>query len=440
MNPSDTTPVACPAPETASPADEPEVPVSPFDPQPLLDGAVLIETTAQLERFLDDIAATDVLGVDTESAGFYRYKATVNLIQVSTRDRAAIIDPQAVKDLSPLRDFPRKSSCEWIFHGAGYDAGALFKFLGLEIPHLFDTRVAAELAGLPELGLGALTERYLGLTLDKKLQRCDWSRRPLTEGMKKYGLLDAICLVPLRDALRAELTRLQRLSWVEEECAILADNARHRTEPPSEDPYAFVIKGAARLAPRQLAVLKEVWELRDRIARSMDRAPFMVVPNQALLEIARQMPRSLAGLAALSHMSGEFLRRHGKDLQAAIKRGCEAEPIRLPPPDEGRPREPPPTNWEAETTRALREIRDQTAQRLRVAPSLLASGHALFEIARRRPASLEDLRALGEFRNWQLDLLGKAFLDCLARRGPPPAHSGRRRRRRRSPRSDSGTA
>ncbi len=431
MNPPAPPPTGRPHPSELSPGSGALVSVEPFDPQPLLDTAVLIETTAQLERFLAEIADTDVLGVDTESAGFYRYKATVNLIQVSTRRRAAIIDPQAVDDLSPLREFPRRCPCQWIFHGAGYDAGALFKYLGLEIPRLFDTRVAAELAGLPELGLGSLAERYLGLTLDKKLQRCDWSRRPLTEGMKKYGLLDAICLVPLRDSLLAEVTRLDRLAWVEEECAILAAEARHGTAAPTEDPFAFVIKGAARLAPRQLAVLKEVWELRDRIARSMDRAPFMVVANQALLEIARQMPRSLAGLSAVSHMSGEFLRRHGKELQAAIKRGCEAEPIRLPAPEAGRHREPPPTNWEAETTHALREIRNQTAQRLGVAPCLLASAHALFETARRQPSSIEDLRALGEFRTWQLDLLGEAFLDLLKRRGPPPASSGRARRRRR---------
>ncbi|NLI75848.1 MAG: hypothetical protein GX442_05325 [Candidatus Riflebacteria bacterium] len=419
-------------------ATPPVVPLA-FDPKPLLDTAVVIQSTEDLARFLDGIADTDVIGVDTESAGFYRYRATVNLIQVSTRTRAAIIDPQAVSDLSPLREFPRRCACQWIFHGAGYDAGALFRYLGLEIANLFDTRLAAELAGLKELGLGSLAEAYLGFPLDKKLQRCDWSRRPLTPGMIKYGLLDAICLVPLRDLLRQRLADQGRLGWAEEEFAILAADARHGPADHADDPFAFVIKGASRMPPRQLAVLKEVWTLRDRIARAMDRAPFMVVANPALLEIARQMPRSLAGLAAISHMSAEFLRRHGKELQAAIKRGCEAEPVRLPAPGDDRRRDLPPTNWEAEMTHRLRELRDREAARLQVPPPLLASSHALFEVARHRPASLDELRAMGEFRNWQIGLLGEAFLDLLQKSGPPPASSGRRRGRRRSGRGSRPT-
>jgi ribonuclease D len=273
-----------------------------FDPSPFIANSKLIETTEEVAAFFKRAANEDVIAVDVESAAFYRYYAKVNLIQIATRKEAAIMDPQVISDFSPFQEFASKSKCMWLFHGGDYDISMLAKDLQIFIPKMFDTRKAAEIIGMTELGLRALTEKYLGFTLDKHLQRCDWSKRPLTEAMKKYGLLDAVCLIPVYDCLIQELHELGRIEWVMEECDAIAKQAReaHNQEP---DPYAFHIKGSSYLSLRSLAVLREVWKLREEIAESIDRAPFMLLSNQSLLEIARVTPRSIAGLNTIKGMN-----------------------------------------------------------------------------------------------------------------------------------------
>lgn len=402
-----------------------------FNPQPYLDNAVLIESTADLAQFLTDVADTDLMAVDTESAGFYKYKSVTNLIQVCTRKRAALFDPQKIEDFEPLREFARNSSCEWIFHGSDYDVRVLSRDVGLEITRLFDTRVASELLGLKELGLSALSEKYLGGPLDKKLQRCDWSRRPLTPAMRTYGLLDAISLIPIRDILHAELVRTGRLNWAMEEFSHLAQQ-RWEGGSGEPDPTSYIIKGASHFPPRALAVLREVWMFREAIATRLDRASFMVLPNPALLEIARQAPRSQAGLSVIKHINRDFLTRYGRELQEAIVRGLSADIDQLPLPSRhSGPRQNFLTAWEGELAKTLRERRNEVAAQIGLAASLLASGESLDNLAKDRPGTLEELHAHGVLRHWQVELLAEAFLPLLQREAP----AGVRRRRRRGGRS-----
>lgn len=402
-----------------------------FNLQALLDHSALIETTDDLKRFLDDVADTDLMAVDTESAGFYKYKSVTNLIQVSTRTRAALFDPQKIEDFEPFRSFAKRSACEWVFHGSDYDVRVLSRDVGLEITRLFDTRVAAELLGLKELGLSALSEKYLGKPLDKKLQRCDWSRRPLTPAMRTYGLLDAISLVPIRDILHADLVRTGRLPWAEEEFAHLAA-LRWEGGSGEPDPTAYIIKGASHYPPRALAVLREVWLFREAISTRLDRAPFMVLPNLALLEIARQAPRSQAGLSIIKHINRDFLARFGRELQEAIVRGLAVDLAELPlPTRHSGPRQNFLTAWEGELAKTLRERRNAVAERIGLTASLLASGDALDHLAKDRPGTPEELRRHGALRRWQAELLAEAFLPLLQRQAP----AGVKRRRRRGGRS-----
>ncbi|HOY69012.1 MAG TPA: HRDC domain-containing protein, partial [Candidatus Ozemobacteraceae bacterium] len=392
-----------------------------FNVEPLLEGALIIEDTDTLARFLKDISGTDLLAVDTESAGFYKYRAVVNLIQVSTRTRAALLDPQAITDFTPLARFAEEESCEWLFHGGDYDAGVLARELNVHVRKLFDTRIAAEMSGSKELGLSALVERYLGFPLDKKLQRCDWSRRPLTPGMIRYGLLDAICLVPVRDALKAELEQLGRLEWAREEFEQLTERFVNapRMQPHSH-PHPYLIKGSSRMPLRQIAILKEVWTLRERIAEHLDRAPFMVLGNQAMLDIARQAPRSLAGLSVIKQIGRDFISRYGREVQEAVKRGLEAPTDGLLPPAHPRREQNFFTSWEGDLIRALRDRRNAIATKLNMPAALLTDPEVLGELAHTRPRAVEEMKSIPGFRAWQVELLGEEYLPLLMKE-PPPA-------------------
>lgn len=400
-----------------------------FDPHPFIDNPRVIETTEEMDNFFSRCATEDVIAVDIESAGFYRYYGRVNLIQIASRKEAAIIDPQKIEDFSVFQKFANASSCLWLFHGGDYDISMLAKDLGIYIPRMFDTRKAAEITGMTELGLRALTEKYLGFTLDKRLQRCDWSKRPLTRAMKEYGLLDAVCLIPVYDCLKSELETLNRMDWVMEECDYIARHAKEFQEQEA-DPYAFRVKGASKLTLRSQAILKEIWLLREKIAAKLDRAPFMLLSNQALIEIARQAPRTVSGMLVIKSVNRDFLNRYGNELQAAIKAGMKSPLTDLERPFKPKEKEFLLTAWEGELAKSLREIRDSIAEKLNIPPAVLAPMHSIYDLAKIRPNTVGLLLQSEILHEWQTQILAEDFLDVLRQEPPKTAKSKRRRRKR----------
>src|SRR5690606_21171932 len=148
---------------------------------------------------------------DTEAAGYHRYRDTICLLQVSTRERTWVVDVLELEDLEPLRAPLIEKGTEIVFHDADYDLRLLHRDFGLEVRGLFDTKIAAELLGEPGLGLASLLERHVGLTIPKKYQRADWARRPLPPDMLEYAAEDTRHLPQLRDALREALEKKGRL-------------------------------------------------------------------------------------------------------------------------------------------------------------------------------------------------------------------------------------
>ncbi len=400
-----------------------------FDPKPFIEDTELIEDSQSLQNFFERLDDADVVAVDIESAGFYKYYARVNLIQIASRKYRAILDPQRINDFSAFRDFCARSRCVWIFHGGDYDVSMLARDLEVFVPAMFDTRKAAEFVGISELGLRSLTEKYLGFTLDKKLQRCDWSKRPLTSAMREYAILDAICLIPIYDFLVDELKKLGRYEWVKEECEFIVTEAK-KTKIAKADPHAFKIKGSSRLSARSLAVLREVWSLREEISERIDRAPFMVLSNQALIDIAKQMPRTLSGLSVIKTIGREFLNRHAAELQSAVRAGLDADSEGLDRPLKPKNRPVMLTAWEGELAKSLREMRDDLANRLNLPASILAPSHCLYELARLRPSSVGELRDSEILHSWQVKLLAEDFIPLLQQE--PPEFSRKRRRRRKT--------
>ena len=220
-------------------------------------GVEVIADQTAFDALLADLAREPLLAVDTEAASFHRFEDRVYLLQISSRERTAVVDPLAVQSLERFAGLLGDPAIEVIFHDADYDLRLLERQYGIRAARLFDTRVAAQFLNEPGIGLAALLEKYFGVTLNKKYQRADWSARPLSTEMLAYAATDTRHLPALRDELRAQLEARGRLAWVEEEFTLLegvawapADPAEPRLPPPQGSEGA---QGAgACIAPRPL--------------------------------------------------------------------------------------------------------------------------------------------------------------------------------------------
>src|SRR3954466_13261133 len=370
---------------------------------------VLINTQAGLDHLFTRLRAEPLLAVDTEAASFHRHKDRVYLLQISSRNETAVVDPLAVHSLAPLGDVLADPSVEVVFHDADYDLRLLRQEYGLNASNLFDTRVAAQLLNEPGVGLAALLEKYLGVRLDKRYQRADWSTRPLSPEMLEYAAADTRHLPELRDILRDRLSQMGRVDWAEEEFAVLA--GVRWSAPANDEPPYLRMKGAKALDGRGLAVLRELFQWRDDLAQRTDRAAFRILNNEPMLVMAKSPPSDLAALKEVRGIGPEQAERRGKDILAAVRRGLaipERELPRIPRPAR-RAQDPA---YEARLER-LKAVRNQLALRYDLAPGVLCSNGTLEAIARVNPSSLADMSAIRELRRWQLNEFGGDLLAVL---------------------------
>lgn len=367
-----------------------------------------LDTPEAARRFLTGIKSVREIAVDTEGASYHRFVDRVYLLQLSTRQRTAIIDPLSAGELESLGVLLQDPAVEVVFHDADYDLRLLHQDYGWHATNIFDTRIAAQLAGVRAFGLATLLERYFGTRLDKKFQRADWSMRPLPQGMLEYAVQDTLHLLDLRDRLRSELERLGRTAWAAEEFARL-EGTQWEEEP--DDTAWMRTKGARDLTRRELAIFRELSRWRDEVAGVLDRATFRVASNEALFATARAAPRTIAELASVKGMPRGMVERRGDEILAAIERG-------LAVPDAQLPKFPRAPRWERDPkfedrVAALKRVRDAAAQRLDLDPGVLCSRDRLEAVARKNPQSMEELQEVKELRRWQIEVLGEEFLAAL---------------------------
>jgi ribonuclease D len=380
---------------------------------------VYIDTAAEADQFLASIAGTRELGLDTEGASFHRYVDRIYLLQLSTRDRSAIIDPLPIGTPARLGALVQDESVEVVFHDADYDLRLLHQDYGWRVTRIFDTRIAAQLLGLKAFGLAALLERYFGVKLDKKHQRADWSLRPLTPSMLDYAAQDTRYLLDLKDRLKEELERAGRYGWAAEEFARLTGT---RWEPVDESQAFMKIKGARDLTRRELAVLRELVPWRERVAAQLDRATFRVMSNDALLDVARAGPRTREALVGVRGVPRGLVEARGQEVLEVIERG-------LAVPEGELPRFPKGQRWEKDPEfenrfLALKAVRDAAAERLELDPGVLCSRERLEAVARLNPRTVAELDAVPELRRWQITVLGEALVHALANDGASPYKPG----------------
>src|SRR4051812_2419737 len=268
--------------------------------------ALYLDKPAEVERFLNEISDVKELALDTEGASFHRFLDRIYLLQISTRERNAIIDPLPIGSPTKLGGLLQDTSIEIVFHDADYDLRLLHQDYGWHVTTIFDTRVAAQLLGIKSFGLAALLEQFFDVKLDKKHQRADWSMRPLPRDMLEYAAQDTRYLLQLRDQMKSELQRRERWHWAQEEFARLEGT---RWEAEEEMEGFLRMKGARDLTRRELAVLREVANWRDKMAEQLDRATFRVMGNEVLFDLARKAPRNATELSSIKGMPRGMVER-----------------------------------------------------------------------------------------------------------------------------------
>jgi ribonuclease D len=372
------------------------------------DTLLYIDTQQEADDFLADISGIREIAVDTEGASFHRFIDRIYLLQITTRERSAIIDPLPIGMPKGLGEILQDPKVEVVFHDADYDLRLLHQDYGWHVNNIFDTRIAAQLLGIKAFGLAALLDQFFGVKLDKKHQRADWSLRPLPPGMLDYAAQDTKYLLDLRDELHSRLEKLGRLSWAEEEFARLEGT---KWEEDDASQSFLRIKGARDLTRRELALLRELVPWRDSVAKEVDRATFRVMGNEVLLEIARTAPKSVKELSTLKGMPRGILDRGAAAILGAVQRGLEVA-------EEHLPRFPRAPKWDREEdfddrVSKLKAVRDAAAARLNLDPGVLCSREKLEAIARKKPSNTSDLADVPGLRKWQIAEMGKDFITAL---------------------------
>jgi len=373
-----------------------------------------IRTPEALAEAIAALSGEPLVAADTEAASFHRYRDRIFLIQLSSPSRTAIIDPLAVEDLSPVGRLLADTKVEKIFHDADYDLRTLDRDYGFRARRLFDTRIAAQLAGEPAIGLAALLEKYAGVKLAKEHQKADWSRRPLPPAMLAYAAADTAHLPALREQLRAKLTALGRLAWAEEEFTHLEELRWTGVGAADGGADAFLrVKGAKALVPRQLAALRELYRWREALGAELDRATFRIIGNDALLAVARALPRAPAELSGIAALPPSLATRHGAALLDGVRRALALAESELPrverPPHQARD-----PAVEARLER-LKAARNRAAAELGLDPGVLCGRSTLEAVARAQPPPNDrgGLARIGELRRWQIEAFGDGLLAAL---------------------------
>jgi ribonuclease D len=433
QNPENTT-AGAPAAETA-----PHISVEGFDSRvPVVidldaprDGVPLvIETQSGLERCAAAIAAgTGPAAVDAERASGFRYGQRAFLVQIRREGSGTwLIDPEPFEDLKIINDALR--GVEWILHAASQDLPCLSE-LGMWPDKLFDTELAARLAGLPRVGLAAVIEQLLGFGLAKEHSAADWSTRPLPEPWLRYAALDVEVLTELREELIELLEADGKLEFAEQEfAAILAAGLA----PPRIDPWRKT-SGLHQIRDRrQLAAVREMWLERDALAQKRDVAPGRLIPDSALVAAAKAMPTTVPQLLGTKGFHGRAAQREAPRWLRCIAAARALED--LPPLHLPTNAPPPPRVWAdrdlpaAERLSTARPLLQQKAEELNLPLENLLTPDYLRRIAWRPPAEIdavsvaEELRGLGA-RPWQVDIVAPLITEAFLNPQPLPPKESR---------------
>src|SRR5919205_2086067 len=282
-------------------------------------------TQTDVDRLAESAREHGRLGLDTEFMPEGRYRPLLCLVQIVVGEHVEVLDPLVGSfDPAPLSEVLADPDVEIVLHAGRQDVALLRRVWGTDLRNVFDTQVAAGFAGRrAQLGYEALLAELTGVRLRKSASFTRWDQRPLSEEQIRYAREDVLHLLELADALQAGLSERGRLGWAREECRALEDVSDER----DADTIFARLPRINSLDPAQRAVARELVEWREVVAREGDRPVPSVLPDAALVEVAKRRPQSLERLAQIRGLNEGALRRRGQAIVAAVERGRSRAPI-----------------------------------------------------------------------------------------------------------------
>ena len=358
------------------------------------------------------------VAVDVERASGFRYSQRAYLVQVYRRGAGVFLfDPPPIGDFRALQD--AIGAEEWVLHAASQDLPSL-REIGLEPANIFDTELAERLLGHERVGLGAVVEDTLGITLAKAHSASDWSTRPLPQSWLEYAALDVEHLVDVRDKLVEELVEQGKTGFADEEFRAVLER---EPKPAREEPWRRLSGLHTVRGRKALAVARELWIAREEFAREEDVAPGRLVPDRALVAAVIANPTSKSALGALKEFTGRASRSQLDRWWAAIEAGRAVTELPLER-STGGDTLPPPRAWvdrnpEADARlKAARPVVEHRAEELHMPTENLLTPELLRRVAWSPPEPLtaasvgEALVALGA-RPWQIAQTAQVIADAF---------------------------
>lgn len=365
-----------------------------------------ITDSARLPEIVASCREKSAIALDTEFARTNTYYPIVGLVQIYDGENCYLIDPLAVEDLSPLADLLSDDSVTKVLHACSEDVEVFCDALGVVPQPIFDTQIAAALLGVGfSVSYQNLVKHYMDILIPKEETRSDWLQRPLTASQLEYAALDVIHLLEVYELQQVELADLDRAGWVTDECAKLAQDIPTQIDP--EDFY-LKVKNLWRLDQSQLYVLKQLCAWRERAAREKNMPRNRIVDEKALFQIAALSLSDKKAFRDKAEMTSRQLRFHADELETLLAEWRSAPVDDYP--DLIEKKNSPINN---QLLRSLKKVVAECAEKLNVAPEMLAKRRHLEQLIRSENSA-------GEFRlpsalgGWRQSVIGEPLLKEVA--------------------------
>ena len=331
-----------------------------------------VNTQELLSKANKEWTEEPVLGIDLEMENnLHHYGCYTALIQISSRTKNWIVDPLSIKDLSLVMTMFENPKIQKIFHDVTFDFRVLQEEYNCKPKNIFDSEKAAVLLGKTSVGLGSLLEEYFGAKKESKFQMADWTKRPIKDTMLSYAIGDTTYLLKLKDTLESELKKLGRTEWMKQ----IFDKLEKADYPLKQMEY-YEFRGYKSLTPSQQSLLKELFLLREKLAKKVDRPIHFVINNRLLKELLEHHPRTIEGWAKIKGVH-PIVRRKAKEFMAAvIKAKKNAQPI--PPKSTSRPKKF--NEKQKKLVVLLGEVREKLGSKHKIAPHVFLSKDEIKEI------------------------------------------------------------